>query len=363
MSALFAFKPVPAPLTGFKRKLKLIYQNTPFYKLHLSKSPPSYLNLTPMDPWPGQVMIGQQLCEGFLNVKEDLYMVSNFWQDCEDNTAIGKDLYAFHFLRDLRSVGDSTSRRLARDLILSWIDEHPNWKHASWEIEPLTQRIYNWLALFDFYGSSAENSCHKIIFKSLLKQARHLVHSISLCSNGFLRFQALKSLLFLVICFEKDITSKKSNFDILLKHLEKESVSLCLNDGCVQSRNPYKQVLFLKDLIDIRTILRQAQLRIPEFLQQRIELVTPIVRFFRHGDGGISNLAQRHSLTPSFIDTILSLSDVKHPTPLRLVKGGYERLAARHSIVIVNTGPRSTNLPVNYLATGCLNFEWSVGAL
>src|SRR5437667_411063 len=115
---------------------------------------------------------------------------------------------------------------------------------------------------------------------SLVAQLRHLTRTASWEAAGAGRVRALKGLIAGMAVlggFEPRLTR-------VLKSLERELSVQILPDGGHLSRSPSLQLQVLQDLIDMRAVLRVAQIEIPVGLQHAIEHMAPMLRFFRHGD-------------------------------------------------------------------------------
>ncbi len=91
--------------------------------------------------------------------------------------------------------------------------------------------------------------------------------------------------------------------------------------------------------------------------------MAPLVRLFRHGDGGLASFDGHVSFSPNLIDMILSLADVRGKPPARAVSMGYERCVTKAGLVLLNMAPSLGHpLPITVdHGTGILNFEWSIG--
>ena len=61
-----------------------------------------------------------------------------------------------------------------------------------------------------------------------------------------------------------------------------------LSDGGQIERSPAVQLAVMRHLVDIRAALREAQEETPPGLQNAIDRMAPMLRFFRHGDGGLA---------------------------------------------------------------------------
>ncbi len=70
--------------------------------------------------------------------------------------------------------------------------------------------------------------------------------------------------------------------------LEAQILRDVLADGGHVSRSPAVQLSLLRDLTDIRAALLDARQEVPESHQTAIDRMAPMLRFFRHGDGGLA---------------------------------------------------------------------------
>src|SRR5207237_855853 len=72
----------------------------------------------------------------------------------------------------------------------------------------------------------------------------------------------------------------------VLRVLERELPIQILPDGGHRSRSPSVQLAVLRDLVDMRAVLRAARIEVPGSLPQSIERMGPLMVFMRHGDRG-----------------------------------------------------------------------------
>jgi uncharacterized heparinase superfamily protein len=131
-----------------------------------------------------------------------------------------------------------------------------------------------------------------------------------------------------------------------------------LADGGHFDRNPATQLSVLRDLVDIRAGLAVVAKAPPPAVASAIERMAPILRAFRHADGGLALYHGAKEMNRSVIDTVLVASNVKERAPIGMPDSRYTRLAAGRSLVIADVGaPPST--PNGH--AGLLAFEMSDG--
>lgn len=339
--------------------LRYLWQTSPFYRLTLMGRSPKQLAVIPTDPWPGDMKLGRLLLDGKFLIADQIILISDLWMSQKACVDVLGDLHCFTWLRDLRALGDNSSRRLARQLIANWIDQNQNWMLFPWKVDITGHRVANWIALYDFFCSSADDRFRSLYFSAIARQVRHLTYSWKAAPTPLERLCALKGLIYAAVVFPKE----RDQLNALLPQLERELQAQILADGGHSSRDPQTHLSVLRDLIDIRSILRLIHLEIPSFLQTTINQMAPIVRFFRHGDGELSNFGKASRISSSVIDMVLSLSDVRGRPPERASILGFERCVNKKSLILLNVGKKTEEIYPNGVeeGTGSLNFEWSVG--
>lgn len=342
------------------RYLRHAWRNSALYRFTLMSGPkPKYLAVMPTDPWPGDVYKGRQLLDGKFILANEIISMTDLWMPSDASPIALKELHQFNWLRDLRALGDNMARRLARQLISNWIDRNQDWQMYSWQVGITGCRVANWLALYDFFCSSADDSFRNLFFREISRQVRHLMYSWEDAPTSLERFWALKGIIFTAITFP----GETHRLEGLLTQLEKEVKEQILPDGGHQTRNPDLHVFVLRDLIDIRTMLRLIRYEIPSFIQSSINQMAPIVRLFRHGDGGLATFGNESLISPPVIDMVLSLADVRGRPPDRAQHIGFERCVNKSSLILLNVGTKLDYVPtvMDDEGTGSLNFEWSIG--
>jgi len=143
--------------------------------------------------------------------------------------------------------------------------------------------------------------------------------------------------------------------DATFARLEAELDQQILPDGGHMSRNPARLVGLLLDLIPLRRALWTSHRAIPPGLNAAIERMTPMLRFFSHGDGGLAAFQGAAGPMMADIASILE-ADTAAGSPLtQAPHTGYCRLAHGPSLILADCGT-----PVH--SASPLAFEFSDGA-
>src|SRR4029077_17028803 len=109
-----------------------------------------------------------------------------------------------------------------------------------------------------------------------------------------------------------------------------------LPDGVVAERAPHVQAQVLRDLIHVRSALSSAARRAPAELIAAIDRMAPMLRFFRHGDGGLALFNGSWEGERTLMDLVLARSGSSEPAPAMALPSGFQRLAAGTSLVLVD---------------------------
>lgn len=342
------------------RFLRRTWCNSVLYRFTLLRGViPKHLSVMPADPWPGDIYAGRLLLDGKFVISNQVISMTDLWMPNEIDSTVLADLHSFTWLRDLRALGDNSARRLARQLISNWIDRNQDWHLYSWQVGITGHRVATWIGLYDFFCSSADESFRTLFFREIARQVRHLTYAWEGASTPLERIYALKGIIYAAIAFP----GENHRLATLLPKLENEIHTQILSDGGHVSRCPQTHLIVLRDLIDIRAMLRLIHQEAPSFLQITINQMAPIVRLFRHGDGGLATFGSVTQVPPLVIDMVLSLADVRGRPPERASHLGFERCVNKSSLILLNVGTKvaGARSVTGEEGTGTLNFEWSIG--
>jgi uncharacterized heparinase superfamily protein len=146
-----------------------------------------------------------------------------------------------------------------------------------------------------------------------------------------------------------------------LQAVERELLEQVLPDGGHRSRDPSLQLEVLRDLIDMRAALRAAHTEVPPPLQDAIDRMAPMLRFFRHGDRKLALFNNSVEEDGIFVDLALTRSETKGRAPTHAPDTGFERMQAGHSLVIVDAGKPPPPGFDDHAHAGSLSLEMSHG--
>jgi uncharacterized heparinase superfamily protein len=330
----------------------------PFYRHTLVGRAPADLRLKLNERWPGDEKRGAAILAGEIEFGGE--MVRNpapVWFP----PRVGDDWLAawhgFGWLADLVAVGGG-GRDPARALVQSWLNENAAWHPVAWRSDVAATRLFAWIVHFDdLAGRETDRTLRRAMLASIAAQVRHLGRTASWELAGAARLRALKGLLGGLTA----LGGSPKRSARALRVLESELPVQLLPDGGHRTRSPSVQLAVLRDLIDVRAVLRAAKIEVPAALQQAIERMAPMLRFFRHGDRRLALFNGSIEEDAVLVDLALTRSETRGQAPTQAPHAGFQRLQAGQSLVVVDIGkPPPPGFDAEAHA-GLLSFELSHG--
>ncbi|HEY5216531.1 MAG TPA: heparinase II/III family protein [Pseudolabrys sp.] len=264
-------------------------------------------------------------------------------------------LLSFAWLRHLRAADSAITRANARALIDEWINLQGGWHPLGWRLDILTRRIICWLSQAPFVLQDADARFYRRFIRSLSRQVRYLRRTLKESRDGLPRLQALIALNYATLCMQGQSGYLRSDARRLIDELRAQ----ILPDGGHVSRNPGALIELLADLLPLRQLFSARNLQPPAALNNAIDRMMPMLRFFRHADG---NFAQFNGMGPTPVDllaTVLAYDDARGAPVSNAPHSGYQRIDAGQTALLMDTGrPPPVGLSQEAHA-GCLSFELS----
>ena len=342
-------------LTRLRRDALQALAAGPLYRHTLIGRVPDDLRLRIGLVWPGDPKRGAAIGGGEIELAGELIRnPSPRWRPPSAGAEWIAAWHGFGWIADLIAGGGA--RDAAGDLVRSWLRENSGWHGVAWRSDVLATRVFAWVAHFDeIVRRDQDHSLRRAMLTSMAAQLRHLARTASWEVAGAGRLRALKGL----IAGRAALGGSAVRLAKVVRALEREVQVQVLPDGGHLSRNPSSQLRVLQDLIDTRAVLRAAQIETSGGLQQAIERMAPMLRFFRHGDRRLALFNDSLEEDGVLIDLVLTRSETKGGAPAQAPQTGFDRLQAGRSLAIVDTGrppPRGSDETAH---AGTLSFEMS----
>jgi uncharacterized heparinase superfamily protein len=330
---------------------------SPLYAFTLRSTPPRRLARLPPPPWPGDAERGRAIISGRLVCGGSVFDgVHPDWFEAGTSHLALAELHSFDWLDDLAASSTPDARVRARDLIGAWLQEAGTWHALAWAPSVLARRVAAWLAHARFISSGDDDPLSVPFLDSLARQTRHLARTSGSAPPGLDRLHVARGLVYAGLCGFDERAARGG-----LEFLNRELAQQMLPDGGHVVRSPELHARALACVVDIRAMLGLAGWPVPSAVSASAETMAPLLRLFRHGDGGLALFNRTTSVEPAFLDAVLARADIRVPAPAYAPQTGYARLAAGQTVVITDIGaPPPPPFDVETHA-GTLSFEMSYG--
>jgi len=330
----------------------------PFYHHTLIGPAPADLRLRIGERWPGDSKRGHAILDGDIEFGGELVRnPAPVWLPRGAGEEWLAQWHGFGWLADLVSAGPD-AREAARALVQSWLTENTAWHAVGWRSDVAGTRVFAWIVHFEeLAGREADRPLRRAMLAGLARQVKHLARVAAWEQAGARRLRALKGLIGGLAA----LGASPHRIGRVLRTLERELPAQIARDGVHRSRSASVQLEVLRDLIDCRAVLRAARIDLPAALQQAIERMAPMLRFFRHGDRRLALFNNAIEEDAMLVDLVLTRSETKGRAPTDAPQMGFQRLQAGQSLVLVDTGkpaPRGFDEDAH---AGTLSFELSQG--
>ncbi len=329
-----------------------------FYRRTLAGRRPRQLEFTAQNPWPGDAKRGAELFRGeFCFAGHVETAPGALWRPRTAPDEWIAELHGFGWLADLHAVGGEAARARARELIESWIETECPWRSLTWRPDVTALRLINWLGHAEFLFAGAEGPPALRWLDHVARQARHLRRLVPLLDTGVDRLLVVKALIYAGICLPSEARRLAKWMAVLAAEIEQQVAP----DGGHVSRSPAVHFMVFRQLVDLRIALREARAEVPVALQNAIDRMAPMVRFYRHGDGGLCLFNDTNEGENWLIDVVLTQAEARGKPLDSAPHTGFERIAINRTLVVMYAGPIAPPGPDKHAHAGALSFEMSVG--
>src|SRR6186997_2472491 len=267
-----------------------------------------------------------------------------------------EQLLGFGWLRHLRAADSSITRANARALVGEWIALQGAFDTLEgWRPDIVARRIISWLCQAPLVLHDADMKFYRRFLRNLTRQVRYLQRAVNATRDGVPRLQAVVALTYAALCMQGQARMLKS----VTRKLSDELGRQVLPDGGHASRNPGALIELLLDLLPLRQAFAARNVPPPPALNNAIDRMMPMLRFFRHGDGNFALFNGMGPTRSELVSTVLAYDDARGAPVANAPHSGYQRVQAGDALLLVEAGP-SPPLPMSAEAhAGCLSFELS----
>ncbi|WP_020181003.1 heparinase II/III family protein [Methylopila sp. M107] len=267
------------------------------------------------------------------------------------------ELHGFGWLRHLEAAGTTLAQANARALVEEWISLRGGPDPVARQPEVAARRLMSWLSHSPLVLTAADRQFHRRFLKTIARETRLLARAANTAPDGAPKLTAAAALAFAGLTLAGEARLQRASSKALAEEIDRQ----ILPDGGHASRNPGDLVELLVDLIPLRLAYAARNLPPPQPLITAIDRMTPMLRFFRHGDGDFAHFNGAGATSADLLAAVLAHDDARGLPLDDAAHSGYQRIAAGDAVVLVDAGPPPP-FPLSANAhAGCLSFEYSSG--
>jgi uncharacterized heparinase superfamily protein len=353
----------PSPFwSGLKYGAVQMARGTGLYAMTLAgrRAPPPVV--IPPDPFAGDPERGAQIIDGaFTFAGERIAQARNPWSAIGAGPGWLEAVNGFGWLRDLVAYGGQAAQDRARTLVADWIAADQGGKleagEIAWRADVTGRRVWSWLIRYPWLVDGASEAERAALLDSIARQVRHLSRVAGHEGRDEGRLGGIMGYVVACLCLPNWAEDQREAVGLLGEELSRA----ILPDGCHATRSPQVQLQVLKDLTGLRAAFQDGQQETPASLQTAIDRMAPMVRFFRHGDGGLTLFNNSREGDAVEIDSVLALADARGRPPKRAPHGGFERLVAGRLTAFMDVGAPPKAGYDGHAHAGALSLEVSAG--
>lgn len=330
--------------------------NAAFAYLGISADPAELL-FVPADLIAGDPAIAAEMYRGVYTLAGEAVIVNGAspFQVEPPNDAWRRALHGFSWLRHIHAAENEIANSHARALAHDWLQAVP--RNAR-RMDPgiAARRVINWLRHAPVLGLDLDHNAPPALMSSLVEQVDSLVLNFRRANSDIdrLRVSIAVCLAALTITVARPMMAKADG------QLGKELIRQILPDGGHCDRRAESLVDLLLDLLPLRDAYAARGMTPPPELVNAIDRMIPMVRFFTHGDGGLTRFAETSVDRRADIEAVIASAGSLAKPPAEAPHSGYQRLAGGTSVVLVDTG-RTVSRPPAGSENSRFGFELSDG--
>jgi uncharacterized heparinase superfamily protein len=266
-------------------------------------------------------------------------------------------LLGFSWLRHLRAAESGITRANARALVDEWIAVQGAYHPVGWQPQIMARRIVAWLSHAPLILHDADEQFYRRFLRSLVRQVRYLRHTAIEARDGVPRMQALVTLAYAALCMAGQARHMRGTIKQLVAEIDRQ----ILPDGGHISRNPGALIALLLDFLPLRQAFQARNIAPPPQLNNAIDRMMPMMRFFRHGDGAFAHFNGMGPTLGDLMATILAHDDARGAPLSNAPHSGYQRVEVGETVLLMDVGGPPPIGVSQEAHAGCLSFELSHG--
>ena len=326
------------------KKFRKIYLSSEYYEKKISKFKNQNLIYKP-SPHLLSSLINYQTKK--INV--DDIVTDNLWDNENINVNNFKKLNNFYwfFSLDLKS-----SKKNTQNIVYEWIKKNFKYHSKSWEFDLTSKRIIAWLSNHNLTIENSDTEYLNLFNKVIQKQTNHLINEVNHSKKVENKIIGCAAIILVGICYKDE----KNYLTYGLNLLKKISNTTFDNYGFPRSRNIKQLIFYLKYYILIREWFKEAQIDVPEHINETIHYLGQGYAFIWQNIRSDILMNGNNISNNSEFDQYLKRFNYKFKNENKEL-GGYAILYNKKISIIVDVGSPPSNKFSTKYQSGALSFE------
>ena len=326
------------------KKFRKVYLNSDYYEKKISKFKNQNLIYKP-SPHLLSSLINYQTKK----VNVDNIVTENLWDNEKININNFKKLNNFYwfFSLDLKS-----SKKNTQKIVYEWIKKNFKYNSRSWEFDLTSKRIIAWLSNHNLTIENSEKEYLNLFNKIIQKQTNHLINEVNHSKKFDDKIIGCAAIILVGICYN----DKKNYLTYGLNLLKKISNTTFDNYGFPRSRNIKQLIFYLKYYILIREWFKEAQINVPEHINETIHYLGQGYAFIWQNIRSDILMNGNNISNNSEFDQYLKRFNYKFKNENKEF-GGYAVLFNKKISIIMDVGPPPSSKFSSKYQSGALSFE------
>ena len=340
--------------------LRIQWRRSPLYRSKLKGQLADHIAFHPHDACPRRLEDADALLRGrfrFHGQTVDVMPGQSVFDATPPSQIWFEALNAFAWLPPLALAGGDAARILATNLIAQWVKRNARYSEPGWSPHIMARRLMHLFSHGRLVVVNSEMMWRSRLFVSLREQSRMLERICGEASDGLPRLEAAAALALSGLC----LGDSPRRIEAGLKQLEGECQRQILPDGGHVSRSPETLLHAYRCLTMVTDALVATNTEPPHILRNAGDRIAPMLRFFRHGDGGLALFQDGLECDPRMIAGLLARDEVRGQPFHHARHSGYQRLAAGRSVLQLDCGRVPEGAFARHAHAGFLAFELSSG--